>query len=445
MGRRKLDMKILIQFPTRERPDKFKKYLFRYMELLENKENYEFHISCDTDDLSMNNDKIKTLVSFFSHVSIDFNKNYSKIQAYNAGVTERDWDIVIAASDDMWPLVNRYDNIIREVSKKHFPNFDGVLHFNDGRSGNKLNTLPIIGRKYYDRFGYIYYPGYKSFCCDNEADEISKELNKKIYIDQILIEHRVPKLREADQLRKRNHEYFQEDRNVYHNRKRRRLDKVKAEKKIISFSLYGDDTKYILGAIENVKLQPKIYPGWICRFYIHQQTVPKKIVDELKRLGCEIVFKQSNFGIKQRCEGMFWRYEVLSDRSIERCIVRDTDSRLSEREKICVDEWVESGKEFHIIRDHRHHGNRIMGGMWGITENGIDKIHYRKAIKTFRQHNKEAKQRGKDQAFLAQMIYPLIKNDVCIHDDYHFFKDEIVRGISHKKVNNEFIGEIIHV
>jgi len=40
-------------------------------------------------------------------------------------------------------------------------------------------------------------------------------------------------------------------------------------KKVISYSIWGDNPKYATGAI-------KIYPDWICRFYVGQ-SVPNEI------------------------------------------------------------------------------------------------------------------------------------------------------------------------
>jgi len=441
MGKGELGMKLLIQFPTKQRPEKFKKYLLTYLDLLEDKKNYEIHVSCSKEDLTMNNEKMKNLISFFPKVSIDFTDIETKIQACNSGVKEKDWDIVLLASDDMLPVKKGYDNIIREEFKKHFPDGDGVLHFNDGYRGYKLNTLSIMDRKYYDRFGFIYDPVYKSFYSDNEFDSISKELDRKVYLDQVIIKHEHPGNTSEgvrDALHKENHKYVKEDRKTYEQRLKDRRGKGK---KIISFSLYGDLSKYCIGAILNAKLQPKIYPGWTCRFYIHKPSVPSDIVKELEGLGCELIFKETNLGTEQGSYGRFWRYEILKDKSVARFIVRDTDSRLSMREKVCVDEWEESETGFHIIRDHKHHGSRIMGGMWGASFKV--EVYYDRLLKRFRA--KDGNGNGKNQKFLTQMIYPRIKNDVCIHDDRHFFKDEVVRNISHKKVNDSFIGEIIEI
>ena len=51
---------------------------------------------------------------------------------------------------------------------------------------------------------------------------------------------------------------------------------------------------------------------------------------------------------------------------------RDLDSRLSFREKMAVDEWVESGLRFHVMRDHPSHSMWPMsGGMWGGTRDAM--------------------------------------------------------------------------
>jgi len=51
-------------------------------------------------------------------------------------------------------------------------------------------------------------------------------------------------------------------------------------KKIISFSLFGDNPLYCFGAIENAKIANKIYEGWKTRFYI-ANDVPEIYINEL--------------------------------------------------------------------------------------------------------------------------------------------------------------------
>ena len=134
-------------------------------------------------------------------------------------------------------------------------------------------------------------------------------------------------------------------------------------KKIISFSLWGDNPKYTVGAIENAKLAKTIYPDWTCRFYI-DNTVPKEIINLMKQRGAEIY----KYDIKGDWFSMFWRFLAISDDDVECMISRDCDSRISEREQLAVKEWLESDKLFHIMRDHPHHESYILAGMYGTKK-----------------------------------------------------------------------------
>ena len=216
-------------------------------------------------------------------------------------------------------------------------------------------------------------------------------------------------------------------------------------KNIISFSLWGDSPKYLIGAVENIKLQKQLFPDWKCRFYCHSY-VELVWINILYKEGAEVVLKDEDPVIKRMdAPGMFWRFEVLNDKTIDRCIVRDTDGRLSQREKNCIKDWEKSGCEFHIIRDHVKHGTRIMGGMWGATRHFIERIDYVDLLKQFSclSYNNIY---ATDQEFLARMIYPLVKETACIHDDHGHYRDEKnVRKIPHLREGSHFIGEPISV
>tara|TARA_Y100000389_G_scaffold190994_1_gene216479 strand:+ start:34 stop:1029 length:996 start_codon:yes stop_codon:yes gene_type:complete len=138
-------------------------------------------------------------------------------------------------------------------------------------------------------------------------------------------------------------------------------------KLLIAFSLYGDNPKYTEGAVQNVLLANIVYPNWTCRFYV-DNSVPKKITDELLELGAQVYFVKSNKNIKKRQRSL-WRFLALGE--VCRVIFRDTDSRVNTREKAVIQNWLKSGKTYSRIWDAEHredgHANPLMGGMWGAV------------------------------------------------------------------------------
>ena len=186
-------MKLLIKFPTRNRKNKFFKVLRQYQNLCEDLDNTYFLITLDNDDESMNSSDVEDIFNTFKNIKVVYGTSNSKIHAVNRDIElVNDWDIVLLASDDMTPKVKGYDNIIRNKMKEFYSDTDGILWFNDGHMGNKLNTLCILGKKYYDRFGYIYYPEYKSVWSDNEFMLVGNLLGKQTYFEQVIIEHEHP-------------------------------------------------------------------------------------------------------------------------------------------------------------------------------------------------------------------------------------------------------------
>lgn len=101
------------------------------------------------------------------------------------------------------------------------------------------------------------------------------------------------------------------------------------EKRVISFGLYGSKPKYTIGAIRNIELAKIYFPGWVCRFYV-TSDVPQDILTQMKTLGAEIRDIPSGMGY---ISGMFWRFMVASDNTVDRYIIRDSDSRLNARDR----------------------------------------------------------------------------------------------------------------
>lgn len=213
-------MKLIIKFPTRNRPNKFLKVLDTYIRYLDDKTT-EIIVSCDLDDNSMNETYVKDAIMQYNNVKLIYSDNKTKIEAINADLNGVDFDIVLLASDDMIPIVIGFDTIIKNKMIENYPDTDGIVWFNDGYQGNKLNTLCILGKKYYDRFGYIYNPEYISVWSDNEFMDVGNILGKQTYFDEVIIRHQHPDwgFGDRDIIHLTNSNYENHDREVYNRRK----------------------------------------------------------------------------------------------------------------------------------------------------------------------------------------------------------------------------------
>jgi hypothetical protein len=200
-------------------------------------------------------------------------------------------------------------------------------------------------------------------------------------------------------------------------------------KKIISFSLWGNNPKYTIGAVRNSELSNEIYKDWICRFYVGK-SVPQEIINQLESKSNVEVISMDESG---DWTGMFWRFLACEDSDV--MISRDTDSRLSLREKVAVDEWLKSNKDFHIMRDHPYHQTEILGGMWGCR-NGV-----LKNIKELITNYKKGNFWQVDQNFLRELIYPIIKEKSFVHDSYLNY-EAFRKPFPSVRKNKEFVGDV---
>ena len=202
-------VEFLFKFPTKSRPVKFKNTLEKYYSFLSNKYSYKFVITMNNNDGTMDNRSMINYLESKPNLDFYYERIMSKVQAINANIDKyNDFNIICLLSDDMIPVVPGFDEIIFENMLKYSKDFDIALHFNDGRVGQKLNTLSIMGKKLYDYFGYIYHPDYTSLWCDNEFHDVTYAMNKAVYIDQVIIKHEWIKYTGRDMLNVENEKFY---------------------------------------------------------------------------------------------------------------------------------------------------------------------------------------------------------------------------------------------
>ena len=178
-------------------------------------------------------------------------------------------------------------------------------------------------------------------------------------------------------------------------------------KKIVSFSLYGKHPYYTWGAIDNARHARWFYPGWICRFYV-ADDVPQGIVSRIKNYGAEVI----NMGPYIGHEARLWRFLATVDPEVDISICRDTDTRFSKIELMMVNEWLASGKKFHVL--HQINKERpIFAGMWGVRGTIPE---FKEPLENFlRSPSQEFFQETQDEKFLQDILYPMTKGNVHVH------------------------------
>lgn len=220
-------MRIIYKFPSRNRPYRFFAHLDNIIAYAKH-DDYIIVPTLDSNDYIMINEQVREkLLSYINTgrvVSPIWGKSVSKVHAVNRDMPTTDWDIVVATSDDMEYTEPGFDLKIIKEFETHFPDTDGILHYKDGYEHGDILSLPIIGKKYYDRTGYIYFPGYQSLYCDEEAIIVGRRLGKCISLDYPIVKHNHPMNKAGiptDDLYRRNDKFYYIDKALFERRKQR--------------------------------------------------------------------------------------------------------------------------------------------------------------------------------------------------------------------------------
>jgi hypothetical protein len=186
------------------------------------------------------------------------------------------------------------------------------------------------------------------------------------------------------------------------------------QRNVIAFTLFGGDSKYCETAILNAQEQPSVYPYWVCRFYV-DGSVPDGIIGRLRQAGAQIVQVD---GPVAQWPGPVWRFLALDDPLAHRILLRDADSVISRREAGAVEQWITSGKRFHMMRDAGAHTELMMAGLWGVVAESLPPL--AQLMQRFLSAPLESRHFA-DQFFLRQYIWPYARTSLLQHDSVFGF------------------------
>lgn len=206
-----------------------------------------------------------------------------------------------------------------------------------------------------------------------------------------------------------------------------------SQKKAISYSLFGfnksrrqncfDFNSYLRGLYINIRLARLLYPEWDVVVHCDKESAEefKPLFDNTK--GLRVIALEHD----KLCKMMLWRMCPLfeMDKGIwkySHVICRDTDSPLTYKEALCVADWMSKDKCIHAMADSVSHTIPMMGGMVGFQTNGF---HARWAAGDFNSMfigcDIEFENKGSDQDFLNQVIYPKFATHGSDSITQHYF------------------------
>lgn len=194
--------------------------------------------------------------------------------------------------------------------------------------------------------------------------------------------------------------------------------------KVFSFCIYGTERNYYDGLLENIKIIQEYFPDF--EIYIYKGECDSSWIFEGKRVR---VIETNSSGLVN----VLYRFLPLGE--IDVGFVRDADSRITERDRWCIQEFLKSSKKYHIIRDHYWHRSKIMAGMFGWKKICSEKINIPLSDNLVY---------GFEEIYLSNIIYPLIKSETLVHTNNYAFVGEYVELITiPQKDKYDFIGNVI--
>lgn len=206
-------------------------------------------------------------------------------------------------------------------------------------------------------------------------------------------------------------------------------------KQVISFSLYGNDMRFLVGAIKNAELAQRFFPGFTVRYY-YGRSVPRWVLSTLNIFPHVELIKVED---EENSISRTWRFMACLDTDVDVVLSRDVDARLSLREAEAHQEFLDSKFNFHIIRDHpTGHNYVISAGMFAMKTQAYGNLMHKMLLS----HNFRDEYMA-DQNFLASAIYPQVSNDCLIHDEY--YKIQVVEPSEQRVIKRKRLSTLSHI
>ena len=167
---------------------------------------------------------------------------------------------------------------------------------------------------------------------------------------------------------------------------------------ILSYSLYGNYSKYAPKLYYNLDRISKLMPSWQARVYL-AANIPQEVQNEILAHGAEIYVMGPE--APKGHEGALWRFlPAAEDKPF---LTLDADDEFNERIVSDISAWLKSGKRFGNFNKFKFF-LPMTASTWGSRDRAVPDMEQR--INKYCEH-----WFGFDEAFLHNEIWPIMQKD----------------------------------
>jgi hypothetical protein len=280
-----------------------------------------------------------------------------------------------------------------------------LLNYNQRKNAGRPAVIEnsFVSVKHFQIFGYFFHPSITNWYCDDWIsriyDSYLSEIQLKYTCRNTIVDSR----------------YKIETPSNFNELVENGISRIKRfnSNKVFSYCLYGNQKKYCLGMLKNLKQINKLFPDFIVYIYLGND-VPQEYIDQyISFQNVKLIHHNFTGG-----RLMSHRYFVLEN-EFDFIFIRDADSRFGERDLWCMGHFLNSNSKIFTLRDHKWHGRELLGGQTGFKNFSIPTI--RSLYDIFVKKQSDIDRYQSDQDFIIEYIFYKNKQDVIAYSEYHNF------------------------
>lgn len=203
-------MEISIIHPSKSRAQKSFETISEWIKRCNNVNSIEIILSLDADDPQISEYKL-LYEGIKCNKIISVLPNKSSVEAINQAALLTTGKILMVVSDDTTAPTSWDMRILNYTDKKT----DWVLKVRDGLQ-NKIITLPIFDRAYYNRDKYVYHPNFKHLFSDTWFSDLAYA-RKRVIVKNVRFPHRQYSIigTEPDEINLKNNATYESGKKTY--------------------------------------------------------------------------------------------------------------------------------------------------------------------------------------------------------------------------------------